>query len=163
MQQSGFRVHNLILPAWAKDNPYKFVTIHRKMLECELVSRNLHGWIDLIFGFKQRGKEAEKSLNTFFYMTYEDSVEVDKIEDQNLRVSTEAQIVHFGQTPSQLFVKPHPSRGGREGGGIGDIHSNLKIYKRSMVEKSEEKGCKVEFRLLDGKLNKVLFGFNFYF
>lgn len=29
-------------------------------------------------------------------MTYEDSVDVDKITDLNLRVSTEAQIVHFG-------------------------------------------------------------------
>lgn len=162
VQQSGIRVHNLILPAWAKENPYKFITINRKMLESELVSRNLQGWVDLIFGFKQRGKEAEKNLNTFFYMTYEDSVEVDKIEDQNLRVSTEAQIIHFGQTPSQLFVKPHPNRGGREGGGIGDINSNLKIYKRSMMEKSEEKGYKLEFRLLDGNL-KLIFGLNFIF
>ena len=41
-------------------------------------------------------------------MTYEDSVDLDKIEDEGMRVSAEAQVVNFGQTPSQLFIRPHP-------------------------------------------------------
>ena len=36
------------LPAWAK-SPYDFVCKHRQALECEIVSENLHLWIDLIF------------------------------------------------------------------------------------------------------------------
>ena len=51
----------------------------RKALESDYVSRNLHNWIDLIFGYKQRGEEAEKALNCFYYLTYEDSVQWDKI------------------------------------------------------------------------------------
>ena len=40
-----------------------FVNKLRAALESEYVSQNLHSWIDLIFGYKQRGEEAEKAHN----------------------------------------------------------------------------------------------------
>lgn len=39
--------------------------------ESEYVSTHLHEWIDLIFGYKQRGPAAEEALNIFYYCTYE--------------------------------------------------------------------------------------------
>lgn len=39
----------------------------RDALESEHVSANLHHWIDLIFGYKQRGEEAEKADNCKVY------------------------------------------------------------------------------------------------
>ncbi|KMS94144.1 hypothetical protein BVRB_024360 [Beta vulgaris subsp. vulgaris] len=36
------------------------------------------------------------------------AVDIDLIKDDALRQATVAQIYHFGQTPSQLFDKPHP-------------------------------------------------------
>lgn len=42
-----------------------------KLQESEHVSSHLHEWIDLIFGYKQRGEEAVKALNVFYYCTYE--------------------------------------------------------------------------------------------
>ncbi|KAJ5075155.1 beach domain-containing protein [Anaeramoeba ignava] len=84
--------------------------MNRRALESEYVSQHLNEWIDLIFGFKQRGKEAVKSHNVFYYLTYENAVNIDLITDENERASIEQQIEYFGQTPSQLFTKPHPKR-----------------------------------------------------
>ena len=54
-------------------------------LESEIVSGQLHEWIDLIFGYKQQGKEAEKSTNMFYYLTYGGQAQLDKIKDPMLR------------------------------------------------------------------------------
>jgi hypothetical protein len=51
--QSGHKIDGLGLPVWAKDE-YDFIAKHRDALESEYVSMNLHHWIDLIFGYKQR-------------------------------------------------------------------------------------------------------------
>lgn len=97
------------MPGWATD-AYDFVAKHRQALESEYVSSHLHEWIDLIFGYKQRGKEAINSHNLFYYLTYEGAVNVEEIEDEVVRKATEAQIAYFGQTPSQLFKRPHLPR-----------------------------------------------------
>lgn len=54
-------------------------------LESEFVSCQLHQWIDLIFGYKQRGPEAVRALNVFHYLTYEGSVNLDSITDPPLK------------------------------------------------------------------------------
>ncbi|XP_026797568.3 neurobeachin a isoform X7 [Pangasianodon hypophthalmus] len=102
-------VSDVELPAWAK-KPEDFVRINRMALESEFVSCQLHQWIDLIFGYKQRGPEAVRALNVFHYMSYEGSVNLDTITDLQLRESMEAQIQIFGQVPSQLLIEPHPPR-----------------------------------------------------
>ncbi|KAI8870006.1 beach-domain-containing protein, partial [Ramicandelaber brevisporus] len=110
-KQSGEPLGDIILPPWANGSPEQFVFKHRQALESDYVSRNLHKWIDLIFGYKQTGPEAVKAHNVFYYLTYESAVDVvDKIKDPAERASVESQIYHFGQTPTQLFRKPHPQR-----------------------------------------------------
>jgi hypothetical protein len=52
----------VVLPPWAS-TPEEFVAIHRAALESEYVSAHLHLWIDLIFGYKQRGRDAEAADN----------------------------------------------------------------------------------------------------
>jgi len=108
--QYGLRIHHVATPNWASNNPYIFVALLREALESEVVSRSIHNWIDLIFGYKQTGKEAEKALNVFYYMTYEGNIDRSMFDDPSTRISYESQIVHFGQTPYQLFFKPHPQR-----------------------------------------------------
>jgi hypothetical protein len=79
-------------------------------LESEYVSANLHNWIDLIFGYKQCGPAAIDAVNVYYHLTYEGAVDLEKIEDPEMRRAAEAQIRNFGQTPRQLFTKPHPQR-----------------------------------------------------
>jgi hypothetical protein len=108
-RQNGVKVHDVQLPPWAKDSA-DFVRKCRSALESEFVSQNLHKWIDLIFGFKNCGEEALKADNLFYYLTYEGSVDIEKIADFDEKVSIEAQIREFGQTPRQIFNDPHPQR-----------------------------------------------------
>ena len=78
-------------------------------MESGRVSAAVNGWIDLIFGYKQKGKESEQAMNVYYYLTYEGAVNMDEISDQD-RLGIETQVVHFGQTPSQLFTRAHPKK-----------------------------------------------------
>ncbi|KAE8668827.1 WD repeat and FYVE domain-containing protein 3-like isoform X2 [Hibiscus syriacus] len=109
-KQSGEKVGDVLLPPWAKGSAREFIWKHREALESDFVSENLHHWIDLIFGYKQRGKAAEEAVNVFYHYTYEGSVDIDSVTDPSMKASILAQINHFGQTPKQLFLKPHVKR-----------------------------------------------------
>ena len=121
--------NDVTLPPWAS-SPEEFIRIHREALESDYVSAHINEWIDLIFGYKQRGspsfdtmdvtirclfagKNAEDARNVFFYLTYSGSVDIDAIDSPSLRKATEDQIANFGQTPAQLLNTPHPKRGPR--------------------------------------------------
>ncbi|GMI75866.1 Beach-Domain Homolog C2 [Hibiscus trionum] len=104
--KSGGKLGSVKLPPWAQ-NPVDFIHKHRMALESEHVSAHLHEWIDLIFGYKQRGKEAISANNVFSYITYEGAVNIDKISDPVQQRAIQEQIAHFGQTPSQLITVPH--------------------------------------------------------
>ncbi|CAN4125732.1 unnamed protein product [Withania somnifera] len=107
--QLGEKLDSVRLPPWA-ENTVDFIHKHRMALESEHVSAHLHEWIDLIFGYKQRGKEAIQSNNVFFYLTYEGTVDIDKIIDPVQQRAMQDQIAYFGQTPSQLLTVPHMKR-----------------------------------------------------
>ncbi|GAM17883.1 hypothetical protein SAMD00019534_010580 [Acytostelium subglobosum LB1] len=103
-------IDDVVLPPWAKGSAQEFVNMHRKALESDYVSEHLHEWIDLIFGYKQQGKAAEDALNVFYYLTYEGTVNVDSITDHIKKEAAITQINSYGQTPRQLFDKPHEKR-----------------------------------------------------
>ncbi|XP_061684971.1 lipopolysaccharide-responsive and beige-like anchor protein isoform X4 [Syngnathoides biaculeatus] len=109
VMEDGTPVSDVELPPWAK-TPEEFVRINRQALESEFVSCQLHQWIDLIFGYKQQGPEAARSLNVFYYLTYEGAVNLSSISDPVLREAVESQIQSFGQTPCQLLIEPHTPR-----------------------------------------------------
>lgn len=109
VRHCGTPVGDVELPPWAK-SPAHFVQTLRTALDSDLVSKNLHNWIDLIFGYKQRGPEAGKADNVFYHLCYEGCVDMDTIVNLEDRYALEVQIGEFGQVPKQLFTSPHPSK-----------------------------------------------------
>ncbi|XP_069471622.1 neurobeachin-like protein 1 isoform X2 [Ambystoma mexicanum] len=109
LQLSKEKVNDVQLPKWAR-SPEDFIYKHRNALESDYVSAHLHEWIDLIFGYKQRGTAAVEALNVFYYCSYEGAVDLDAIADEKERKALEGMINNFGQTPCQLLKEPHPVR-----------------------------------------------------
>lgn len=83
---------DLEIPEWAK-SPEDFIIKHRECLESVEVSKYLHNWIDLVFGFKLTGKAAVEAKNVMLSSRYS----TDRI---------------FPEKPGfvQLFFDPHPPR-----------------------------------------------------
>lgn len=66
LRHNNVKVGDVELPPWA-NTPTEFVEILKKALESDIVSSNLHHWIDLIFGYKQKGEEALKAHNCMIF------------------------------------------------------------------------------------------------
>lgn len=109
-QGDGGRIDTVALPPWAKGDPKIFIAKHREALESEHVSRNLHHWIDLVFGQKQRGEAALEATNVFHHLSYHGAKDLETINDPVERLATIGIIHNFGQTPHQVFQRAHPQR-----------------------------------------------------
>ena len=83
-------------------------------MEGEYVSSSINYWIDYIYGYKQRGKEAVKSINVYPHYTYDQTNKDEKDEDDDSKgIGTEISLYqgyNFGQTPSLLFKEAHKKR-----------------------------------------------------
>ncbi|KAK0642245.1 Beige protein-like protein 1 [Lasiodiplodia hormozganensis] len=110
-QVTGEKINDVALPPWAKGDPEIFIAKHREALESPYVTKNLHKWIDLVFGYKQQGDAAVDATNVFHYLSYHGAKDLDNIDDPVERLATIGIIHNFGQTPHQVFQKPHPPRG----------------------------------------------------
>lgn len=94
-----FGLQDLDLPNFAS-SPSEFIRYHRAVLESEEVSKQLHMWIDLTFGYCLNGLAAIQNMNVPLRHT----------------ISTTDPVV--GYTPNanknpgfiMLFSKPHPKR-----------------------------------------------------
>ncbi|KAJ8612061.1 hypothetical protein MRB53_037612 [Persea americana] len=110
-ETTGEKIHDVVLPPWAHNDPAVFISKHREALESPYVSRNLHHWIDLVFGHQQRGAAAEAAGNVFHHLSYSGAKDLETIEDQHELESTVGILHSFGQTPQQIFQRPHEAKG----------------------------------------------------
>lgn len=106
-------VDDVVLPPWAKANPYRFIEIQRRALESDCASKSMNKWIDLIFGYQQQGREAEKAHNIFPKLSYDAESILTKASESQ-RESYKMQAYHWGQTPAQLLVARHKERIAKE-------------------------------------------------
>ncbi|OQD88103.1 hypothetical protein PENANT_c004G00045 [Penicillium antarcticum] len=110
LQNMTTAIDSVELPPWAKGDPKIFIAKHREALESPYVSENLHHWIDLVFGSKQKGEAAIESVNVFHHLSYKGAKDLDAIDDPMERLATIGIIHNFGQTPHQIFQRPHAPR-----------------------------------------------------
>jgi hypothetical protein len=102
-RQDGQKVDNVILPPWAP-TAKAYVQLNRKALESPYISSQLHSWIDLIFGAKQRGAAAEAANNLFHPLTYSHEIGIKTVSGIHDRRAVEIQIGEFGQ--ASAFFTP---------------------------------------------------------
>lgn len=94
-KQTGEKLDHVQLPPWAR-NAHDFVVKHREALESDYVSEHLHEWVNLVFGYQQRGPAAVEAQNVFYYLTYEGAVDMESVTDEQDLQATEDQIRFFG-------------------------------------------------------------------
>lgn len=65
VRQNGNRVGDVELPKWCGGDARIFILVHRAALESDVTRVVLPYWIDLVFGFRQRGRAAVEAINVF--------------------------------------------------------------------------------------------------
>ena len=122
----GNLVNDVITPC--NNNPYDFIMTMRHVLESNKLSYSLQNWVDLIFGFKSRGKEAENALNIYTEASYQEQIDISKVENKEAQL----RLVEFGLIPNQIMNKECNKREKKEsilkGKEITDSTSDLKYY-----------------------------------
>jgi hypothetical protein len=91
---------NVKLPSWSRSTE-DFVSKMRSALECPLVTRDIHKWIDLIFGVEQR-----KGDNIFHELSYK-YVDVKNSIISNVYPNS---LMEIGYTPLCVFKEEHISK-----------------------------------------------------
>ena len=99
IRDDGTKVNDVLTPC--QNNPYEYTLLLRYILENDNVSYNIQNWIDLIFGYKNKGKEAELANNVFTESSYQENVDLKKVEDKELFL----RYAEFGLIPNQIMSK----------------------------------------------------------
>ncbi|EWC48126.1 hypothetical protein DRE_02705 [Drechslerella stenobrocha 248] len=147
-QATGDAVDDVALPPWAKGDPKIFIAKHREALESPYVSEHLHDWIDLVFGYKQKGDAAVEATNVFHHLSYSGAIDLGSIIDPVERTAAIGIIHNFGQTPNQIFSRPHPQR-------------ENSVRNTSRLDGSVESLIRLPFPLLDTreKVHQISFSY----
>ena len=145
------------------DNPYKFIVEMKNILENEYISHNINNWIDLIFGYKAKGKEAENAKNIFTKQSYQEDININDIEDKDNYL----RYVEFGLIPNQLFnAKEFPKKEEIEEikkfKQITDNTYNIKKYrcKKSTNNSIKFKGDTLLLSMINISQEKIILFYN---
>ena len=93
-------INDVELPPWSNNKNTIFVVEMRKNLE--KTKSKINKWIDLIFGYLQKGEKAEENHNIFMLNTYEGMVNIENIKDEDQKNAL-MRLVEVGVTPIQIF------------------------------------------------------------
>ena len=148
IRRNKVKVNDVECPLWSGNDPYKLVAYLNLAFESDFVSSNIGGWIDLVFGFKQRGKEALNNNNVYMFNCYPDLVDIENMSIDKKRYYY--RFVEFGSCPKQLFKKPFDKKESYNGfkpildNNVSVITIELKNKNKPQIEKKEENEIKEE-------------------
>ena len=108
VEENGNKVNNVATPC--QNNPYEFILTMKQALENDCISYSIQNWIDLIFGIKSKGKEAEMAYNLFTEASYQEDVNINSKEDKESFLRR----VEFGLIPNQILTKEFNRREKKE-------------------------------------------------
>ena len=101
------QLNEVMLPVWCKRSPYLFVEKYRKIIESPLI--NINPWIDLVFGFTQRGIKSQRIGNLFLPYTYDGVVNCRIKKEELLKDRGENEymmrLFEMGVNPCKVFEK----------------------------------------------------------
>ena len=106
--ENGQKVSDILTPC--HNNPYEFVLTMKSILESNELSNSIQNWIDLIFGSKAKGKEAENANNLFTEASYQENIDIKKVENKESYL----RMVEFGLIPTQIMNKDCSKREKKE-------------------------------------------------
>ena len=133
--ETGKEVNDVETPC--NDNPYDFIMTMKSVLESNKISRTIQNWIDLIFGYKARGKDAENANNIFSQASYQESININEIENKESYL----RMIEFGLIPSQIMTKECGKREKKEsikkGKEITNSSCDLKCYNCKLHNESD--------------------------
>ena len=97
--EDGNIVYNVKTPC--KNNSYAFIELMNRILNGDIISKNINDWIDLIFGSKNKGKEAENAKNIFTEKSYQENINLNNVEDKTPFLAR----AEYGLIPTQILNK----------------------------------------------------------
>ena len=100
--KSECEVNDILMPNWANNNAYTFISKHRMLLESPEINEKINEWFNIIFGSKQNGKEAKKIGNLFIRQSYESFADVYNKSQIKEKIYF-CRMVEFGVTPHQIL------------------------------------------------------------
>ena len=118
------------MPPWCNNQSYNFISELRRNLEKN--DLNINKWIDLVFGYLQRGEKAEDHHNIFMAQSYENMVKIDKIADIDERNAL-MRLVEVGITPRQIFKKETSQRNERASRKWKYLYESKKLFMFSII------------------------------
>ena len=119
----------VIMPLWCKNNPFLFIEKYRKILEYPNI--NINPWVDLVFGYNQRGTKAQKAGNIFLPYAYDGVMNIRLPKESLLKNREEydfqLRFFEMGVHPTKVFDKKIKSLKNKINNQIFDIEGNLQI------------------------------------
>ena len=100
-------INDVELPPWSNNRSSNFIIEMRKNLEKN--NLKINKWVDLIFGYLQKGEKAEENNNIFMLNTYENMVKIENIKDVDSKNAL-MRLVEVGVTPIQLLASESKAR-----------------------------------------------------